>query len=439
MSRAETHAVPGRVWRGTALLIAGRVWSALCTLAILKLGADHLSPAAFGTFTFYLALFSWLDSVVNLGTAEVAVQRTADDPGALLGVLAAARRIRLRMGLISLALVAAVAFLAREPGAGWIALAALYPITHTLELSTTVFKNRIAWGLPVAVRALATTLSLLGVWTAARQGVDQPALYLVAVAAGSTVGNLLLYLTARPHLPRPIGPVEPASGIFSAAWPLGMSSICAMGYYYVDNVYIRVFRGEEELGPYNVAVRVMSLLIMVAQYASLSALPWLRRRHARGDMHRAIVRIGPVLFALAGLGAGAVWPWTDELLERFREGFGFAGPSLRWLLCGMASIYAGSILLTAVVAAGLGKAKLRIQACGLVFNLLANAWAVPRMGIEGAGLTTFLTEALVAVGAGIALQKRGVPVFARGRWLLWAGGPALFALAAWLSAQLPLS
>jgi O-antigen/teichoic acid export membrane protein len=116
-----------------------------------------------------------------------------------------------------------------------------------------------------------------------------------------------------------------------------------------------------------------------------------------------------------------------------------AGDSLRWLLGGMASIYVGSILLNAVIATGNNQAKLRIQATGLVFNLVANCWAVPALGITGAGMTTCMTEALVAIGAGFALVKSGVPLFARGRWLLWLGGPLMLGLGAWLSSLLPLS
>jgi O-antigen/teichoic acid export membrane protein len=408
---------------------------------MLKVGADHLpDKASFGAFTFYLALFSWLDSIVNLGTAEVAVQRTANDPHAIHGVLASARRIRLLMGGLALILVSGAALLFGEPGAGWVALATLYPLTHALELETTVFKNRIAWGMPMVVRMLAASSSLLFVWLLARAECDQPALYLVGVAAGSTLGNVLLHLSARRHLPPRTEPVVPAQGIFAASWPLGLSSVCAMSYYYVDNVYIRVLRSEEELGPYNVAVRVMSLLIMVAQYSSLSALPWLARRHAAGELHRALWRLAPPLFALAGFGAGLLMPWTEAILDLFQPGFGaMAGDSLRWLLGGIAAIYAGSILLNAVIASGNNKAKLGIQACGLAFNLVANCWAVPAMGITGAGMTTCMTEALVAAGAAIALVRSGVPLFAHGRWVLWLGGPLLLGIGAWLSSLLPLS
>jgi len=44
------------------------------------------------------------------------------------------------------------------------------------------------------------------------------------------------------------------------------------------------------------------------------------------------------LFALAGFGAGLLWPWTDKLLALFGPGFDAAGPSLRWLLCATTTI-----------------------------------------------------------------------------------------------------
>jgi hypothetical protein len=53
-------------------------------------------------------------------------------------------------------------------------------------------------------------------------------------------------------------------------------------------------------------------------------------------------------------------------------------------------------------------------------------------------MTTFATETFVACGAAYALARRGVIPF-RGRAALhWCAGPALFALGAWISGQLPL-
>ncbi|MBK8178078.1 MAG: lipopolysaccharide biosynthesis protein [Planctomycetes bacterium] len=435
---SRVSAVPGHVWRGTAFQVAGRLWSAVCTLWILRIAGTELGDAEFGRFTFYLSLFTWLDTFVNLGTGEVAIQRTAAEPGAVPAVLAAARRIRVVSGLVGVLVVAAVCFGFDEPGAGWIALAACYPITHALELSTLVWKNRISWGRPVAIRALASTASLGAVGWLAGQDAEEPARYLVAVAVGSTLGNVLLHLAARGELPRAAPGSAAERGLFRAALPLGLSALCAQGYFYVDNLFVRTMLGDEALGPYNVAVRAMSLLLMLAQYATLSALPWLARCSAEGRLESAIQRLGPALFAFAGIVAGGLWPWTRELLELLVPGSGDAAVSLRWLLLAVAAIHVGSLLLTAVVASRDNQAKLWIQGGGFVLNVLLNFWAVPAYGIAGAGMTTFATETFVALGAAAALGRRGVVPFRGRAGLLWLAGPLLFLASAWISGRLPL-
>jgi O-antigen/teichoic acid export membrane protein len=417
--------VPKGLWHGTALQVLGRVWSAACTLAILFLAAERCDAAGFGRFTFYVALFAWLDTLANMGTAQVTIQRTAGDDASFLSVLAAARRIRWRAGFCGVALTAIVAFATREPDAGWIVLASLYPVTHVLELSSTVFRNRLDWRVPVAMRAIASAMSLgfvLLLWTSQA---TRPALYLVGVALGSTLANFLLHAASRPHLPRATGPIEPARGILRAALPLGISALCAQTYFYADNVFVRAYRGDEELGHYNVAVRLMSWSIMLAQYTSSTALPWFRREHLGGDLGRAVSRITPPLVALAAFGAGCVWPWTFEILELFQPGFGAASASLRWLLGAAVAVYAGAMLLTAVVALGHNRAMLWISAAGMLLNVGANFWAVPALGIEGAGLTTCATECFVALAAAAVLVRSRVPLGAAWRWLL---APAAFVL-----------
>jgi O-antigen/teichoic acid export membrane protein len=133
-----------------------------------------------------------------------------------------------------------------------------------------------------------------------------------------------------------------------------------------------------------------------------------------------------------------MWPWTEKLLALFGPGFDAAGPSLRWLLCATTTIYAGAGLMTALVAAGRTRSILAVAALGLATNLVANTFLVPARGIEGAGIATFITEAVVAVSAAIALMGIGASPLEGKRAWGWLGGPVLFVLAAWASAQLAL-
>ncbi len=421
----ESAAVPRRVWRGTSFLVLGRIFGSACTFAQLWLLARHLEPAEFGRYTFYLAVFVFLDAFVDFGTGQVAVQRTAADESRIPEVLAAARRLRFVAGILGVLLVGGGAIVLDEPAAGWILLASLYPVTHVAELSTVVLRNRIAWGVPVAVRAIATASSLAFVLVLRALGDREPAHYLCAVALGSTLGNALLYVACRRHLPSREARDVPWASVLAAAAPLGFASLCQQAYFYADNLFVRALRGEEELGAYNVGVRVLSMAIMVALYASQAAMPWLTREHAAGRLGEAAARLGQPLFALAGFAAGAAAPFSGHFLALFGAHATVAAQSLAWLFGAVAVIHAGAVLTTALVAAGRGRSMLWIAAAGLALNLATNAVLVPTLGIEGAGIATLATEILVAVLAGVALARAG----ARSTWRAWGwlGGPLLFA------------
>lgn len=70
-------------------------------------------------------------------------------------------------------------------------------------------------------------------------------------------------------------------GLFLAALPLGVASLCQQAYFYVDNLFVRPICGAGELGRYNTGVRVMSYGIMVAIYATQAALPHGSRARTR--------------------------------------------------------------------------------------------------------------------------------------------------------------
>ena len=418
--------------------MAGRVWGSLCTLTYLFLLARHLSPSGFGELTFYLAVFMVLDSLVDLGTGQVVVQWTANDPSRLRAVLKTARRQRILIGSAGAVLVGAGSWLLGEEGAIWIFLASLYPITHALELTTTAFKNRIRWSKPVTIRALAAGLSLYFVVTLIALGVTTPAPYLAAVALGSTLGNVLLHLVALPELPPESGSEPAVHGLFMAALPLGAAGLFQQLYFWVDNLFVRFVEGQQAVGQYNLAVRLMSFAIMAAVYTTAVALPWLTREFKAGRLADATGRILVPMLGLGGFVSGVIWPIRTELLGLFgtQGEFEAASPSLQWLLGAILAIYAGAPLVTAVLASGATAKIMRGALLGLVVNLVGNWILVPRYGIEGAAAATLLTELTVTLYAARTLLGSGLsPLGGRARWLwlVWIPGfLAGWVLGSWL-------
>jgi O-antigen/teichoic acid export membrane protein len=428
--------VPRRLWRGTALQVVGRVYGSLATFAGLAILARVLSEGDFGRFTFYLAVFALLDAAVDMGTGTVALRRVAANRWETVGLLAAARRVRVALALLGLLAVGSSAYLLDEPGWGWIALAAAYPLTHAFEVSATVFKDRLTWGVPVAIRAVAASLRLAAICLLALGEVKAPAAYLAATAAGSALANLLLHLAARPHLPRPTIPVRAASGLLSEAWPLGLALICQQLYFYVDNLFVRAIEGEVALGHYNAAVRTLSAGIMVAQYAAATGLPWLVRRSGAGGLGEAVARLAQPMCLAAAMVAGLVGPFGERFLELvFGPDFGAASTALDWLLGAAVAIHAGAVALTAVVSLGRPRAVLSITLAALAINIVGNSLLVPSYGIDGAAQATFATELAVVVGALLVLGWSGSSPLRHRPWL-WAAAPALYFGARLLSSSL---
>ena len=415
--------VPAAVWRGTGLLVLGRLFGTACSAAVLLLLARRLPTPEFGLVTFYLALFALAESLTDLGTGALAVQRSADDPARLGPALAAGRRIRAATALFSTLAIAGTALLWSGDASPFLLLAALYPLARPLELSSVAFQREIAWTAPVLARATGPLLRLAGTLLLLARGVESGGPYVLVHALGLVLANLIVHLAALPrlaHLPRTAAP-EP--GFLRAALPLGIAALCQQAYFWTDNLFVRVLEGDRELGLYNAGVRLLSFLVMIAAFATTTALPWLTRRARAGALGEATARIGAPLVLPASALFGALWPWSGALLRGlYGPGFEAGAPALRWLIAAAAVVYAGAGWLTALLASGRTRAVLGVTAGALVLNVLGNAWLVPALGIEGAAVATFATELCVALASLALLARAG----ARPWSASWFAAPLVF-------------
>jgi O-antigen/teichoic acid export membrane protein len=310
------------------------------------------------------------------------------------------------VGLGAAATLALGAFLMNEPDAGWIALAGLYPLTHTLELSTVALRNRIQWKPQVAMRSIASGLRLALVTGAILMGETRAGVILVLIASASTMGNILLHRVGKPLLPRGTFQAVPMGPFLRLALPLGIAALAQQLYFYVDNLFVRAHWGEASVGTYNVAVRIMSWSLSLAVYAAAAALPWLSRAHKRGELVPAAMRLTLPLTLGASLAVALLWPFAGDLLALFGEPFRAAEGALQLLLLAVICVHAGAPLTTALVAAGRTPAILALTLSALLINLGLNSLWVPTEGLVGAARATLITEGWIAVGAALSLILR---------------------------------
>lgn len=210
--------------------------------------------------------------------------------------------------------------------------------------------------------------------------------------------------------------------------PLGLAALFQQAYFWVDNLFVRAWCGDELLGAYNIGMRVLSVSIMVVLFATGAALPWYTREHARGALAVAVERLAFPLVTLAACGAGLLTPWSAEVLGLFGDHARAAATALPWLLAAVVMIHMGAAVLTALVAVGKRRELLGISATALGINIFLNTWLVPAYGLQGAAIATFCTEAAVAtLGCCLLARIGAAPRLDKARWL---AVPAV-ALASW--------
>ncbi|MEM8711077.1 MAG: oligosaccharide flippase family protein [Planctomycetota bacterium] len=405
--------MPRRVYASAGWLIGGRLVGSACTFVTLYVLAQTLDGDGFGRLTFWISAFLVLDGIVDFGTGATALQRISAQPGETAAVLRTARRARAAMALIVVAGVAATGLALEGSDAPFLMVAALYQLSHVLELSTLGWRDRIAWRSPVLVRAGAATCSLAAVLLVLASGERRPLAFLVAIAFGSTLGNFALHHFGRRGLPSTHGVTPAPLGPFLvASIPMGAAAVCQQLYFHVDNVFVRTECGDTAVGHYGVAVRIMSLAIMGGVFAASAAQPWLTRAHMERQLLRATLRLTLVTGLLGAAIASVGWALRAQLLGVFGDEFREASPALAWLFGAGFAVHLGAPLLTAVVAAGRGRSVLVAAATGLLLNVAGNAWLVPEHGMRGAAITTFATElwiVVAALGALLRAQALGPP------------------------------
>lgn len=140
---------------------------------------------------------------------------------------------------------------------------------------------------------------------------------------------------------------------------------------------------------------MMSFAVSVYNNMDLTMLGFIKTEHDVGIY--SIASKGKSVLAMTGGCFCSVFFFAPMII-RLIGGVSYSGavPSFRILLfslfpIAMSNILGGQVL----IPAGMEKKLLLAEICGAVFNFLDNLFAIPRYSIEGAALTTVISEIIV--------------------------------------------
>lgn len=389
--------------RKTFVLGLGSGAARLLGAAILVLLARLLGVARFGIFGYAMSVALLLEVVIDMGqtvhVGRVVAHDPAEGPGSF-GELAATKVVLTTVFALGAFAVIRLSGASAEEALTVALMVVWGGFLSLLDSERAIARSLDRFGADSWVNSLESVGRLLGVGAAGALGLGLAG-FGAAFAIECGVAAVAFYFVLARHARLLRRPSLAASLRFvRASVPLGLAGVAFVGFYQIDQVFVRALAGAEANGLYGAAARIVFAANSLAALVVMAGYPELAR--LREDPAAFRQRFGTIL-GLACAGGAAV-----SLVA-----FAAAGPIVRVLY---GSAYAGTVPLLRVLApvvlldalviscvyAGnaLGRERKTLLVIGLLFagNALANWLLVPLFGAFAAAWVSVAGEAILAIG-----------------------------------------
>lgn len=416
--RRSTDASDDEGWLGNAgSLVVGRLVVAVFGWAGTIIVARTLDADQFGRFTFVFGLLGMMTIITDLGLGRVAlagVMPGAEDPQRFAGSYVVLRSL---LGLVGYAAAVLFTVVGGYPSeivtataiAGLVVIVAT--TSHAYEI---VLQARLRMGIVAgaAIVGRSGQLALIAAVVVADGG-------LVLFLLPAIAAELLIALVKVPRALR----LQPMTysirlglwrRLLREAVPISVGAALATLYFRVDSIMLSKLADFTAVAIYGIAFKFVDVLHFISLSVSAPLLTvlvtaWPARP---GDVRRTIDQaVGLLALAVGGLVVGFALFASDavELLygSAYLGADGSTGRVLQLLIVGE-SLAIGSVIgLTILTATARHGRYPYLALVGLAVNVGLNLWAIPRWGIQGAAVTTVVTEVIVLIG--MVLLVRGIP------------------------------
>lgn len=400
------------ILKNTASLLVGRLLSRAFQFVMLIYAARVLGVGQFGIFSFAFAVMSLLAVLVDPGLSAASVlemSRNRAKTATLLGT-----NLVLRFGLTALALIAVLVFgIASGRDAVAISTILLLVVAAGLDSATAAFgavfqaRERMA--------SQAVLLSVSGILTATiglavLHLFHDLLLFTLAFTAGALIRASLHAFICIRRFDRPLW--DPHGGalfeLLRKGIPFGLISIFVAIYYYVDTVILAAFWGDEMVGWYNAAYRLLEAPLFISSAFTTALFPAASRLCERdsGSVRDLIAQAFPRALC-AGLAiAVPIAFFSREIIDLcYGERYAAAAAVLPPLIFSVAIIFPSTMLGTTIRAIGRQRISAWVTGLGALFNVILNLIVIPHYGYQGAAWTTLATEAAVIATYGILTAR----------------------------------
>lgn len=278
VSRLKGHPLLQRILKNVGWLLIEKILRIGLSVAVLSYLARYLGLGQFGLLNYATAFVALFSAFASLGLDTIVVRELSRRPEARDVLLGTTCVLKVLGGLVAgMFCLAALAVIRPEQEVlywlvGVLALGFMFQVFDVIDLW---FQSQIQSSYSVVARSSAFFLMVfvkiamiyLGASLAAFAWAMSLELLLVSV------GLIVAYRITGKRLTDWTASVEQALQLLRDSWPLILSGLFIMIYMRIDQVMLAELFGEEEVGVYSVAVRLLEVWYFIPMIVASSTYP----------------------------------------------------------------------------------------------------------------------------------------------------------------------
>ncbi|WP_230740897.1 flippase [Methanooceanicella nereidis] len=388
-----------KIAQNTFILMLAQIISTVFGFFYLVIIARYLGDAGFGVLSFALAVTGMFSVVADLGLSVLTTREIARNKSLAGKYIGNLTMVKLVLSVITFGLIFATVMILGYPQETVIVVC-LVAISTILMTFTNLFYGIFQAYDEMKYQGVGQFLNSLimfsGVVVVEQLGYGIIEFSLVYCIAAATVFIYSIATCARKFVaPRIEIDMKFIKPTFMEALPYGMSGLFVTIFYWIGSVMLSYMHGDEAVGWYNGAYRLILFILFIPTMVSVSIFPAMARLHVSSqDMLRfATDKYFKYMAVIAlPMGVGTTLLADKIILTIFGSEYVNSIIVLQVLIWSAVFIFLGSAFARLLESSNMQMAVTKITATCMVLNITLNLILIPVYSYVGASVTTTITE-----------------------------------------------
>ena len=398
-----------KIAKNTLFLLVSQIISYILAFFYMIYIARYLGADGFGTLSFAIAFTGIFSILADLGLNTLTVREIARDKSLTGKYFSNVVLMKTFLAVLTFGLMAVIINLLGYPQEviNVVYFVALYSILTTFY---GIFNSIFQAYEEIEYQSIGQVISNVLMFTGVLIGIYYAfnvlgfAFIFFISSVISLIYIFLVYIWKFPHYKMQINWSFWKSTI-KEALPFGLTGISGMVYTYIDSVMLSLFQGNEVVGWYNAAYRLILALLYIPITINITLFPSMSQFHISSkDSLNLITEKYFKLMVITGIPLGAAVTILADNLIILIFGYGYLQSivALQILIWTTVFTFIGAAFIRLLEATNRQLIMTKVSAICVVVNIVLNLILIPSFSYVGASIATVVTE-IILVGSAIKI------------------------------------